>query len=264
MKVIVFSNSKLFLKVTNLTCNELDWTAINVCSKSSIDNLLAKQQINLLVIDCDAFRPINYNVLEYVKTLNKNTYCLIVETSIHEIDKDDLLAQISKQCMLHEIYFYQQFVKLFYHNYWNESEKKILQKEESTIDFSERKILYDNLYSVDENGIAIISDNTEETYENSIILGFGENNSQKIENETYNCAGLEPTSAKILEYLKSNINKPIAINTLSNHIWGEFNVLRRNAIYVYIRKIRLFLGDNLDCPTKLLKCGKGFYMLKCV
>ena len=262
MKVLVFSKSKLFIQVTNLTCNELECSVINICSKTSLDNLLTKQEINLLIIDCDVFRPINYNVLEYVKTLSPNTYCLVVETSIHEIDKDTLIAQISKQCMLQEIYFYQQFVKLFYSNYWNESEKKILQKESTTFCNDEYKTKYDNLYTVDENGIAIINDNIEDTYEDSVILGFGDNLPTETEKENDNYIGLEPISIKILEYLKANLNKPISITNLSIHIWGEFNILRRNAIYVYIRKIRLFIGDNLDTPTKLIKCGKGFYILK--
>ncbi len=258
MKVIVFSQSKLFIKVTNLTCNELDCIAINICNKTSLDNLLTNQEINLLIIDCDIFRPIKYNILEYIKTLSPNTYCLVVETSLHEIDKDTLLAQISKQCMLQEIYFYQQFVKLFYHNYWNETEKKILQKENSICDNNEQTINYNDLYTVDENGIAIIKENNPEAYEDSIVLGFGDN----FHTEVDNYRGLEPTSIKILEYLKANINKPISINNLSTHIWGEFNISKRNAIYVYIRKIRLFIGDNLDVPQKLIKCRKGFYVLK--
>ncbi|MBQ1983747.1 MAG: helix-turn-helix domain-containing protein, partial [Spirochaetaceae bacterium] len=90
-------------------------------------------------------------------------------------------------------------------------------------------------------------------------LGFGEKYQEKKQNEYI---GLDPTSIKIFEYLKSNINKPVSINSLSNHTWGECNIIKRNAIYVYIRKIRIYIGDNLDFPTKLIKCNKGFYTLR--
>ena len=109
---------------------ELDCSLVNVTTKEQVVNLLSNHKINLILIDCDTYRPINFNILEFIQNINKNTYCLIVETSIHEIDKDALLAQITKQCMLQEIYSYQLFVKHFYNNYLSETEKTILLKED--------------------------------------------------------------------------------------------------------------------------------------
>ena len=114
-----------------------------------------------------------------------------------------------------------QFVKLFYTHYWQESEKKISQQETNFQLFNENEyedddeiIDYDELFTVDENGIAIIKEKPAEYFENSIELGFGEKYQEKKQNEYI---GLDPTSIKIFEYLKSNINKPVSINSLSNH-----------------------------------------------
>ena len=164
---------------------------------------------------------------------------------------------------IQEIYFFQQFVKIFYNNYWKESEKKISQQindstpsQQSQI---ETKINYDELFSIDDNGIAIIKEKSSDYFSNSIELGFG----FKINDEEQSdYMGLEPVTIKIYKFLKNNLNKPISINTLCNYTWGECNISKRNAIYVYIRKIRIYIGDNLDCPTKLIKCNKGFYVLK--
>ena len=100
-------------------------------------------------------------------------------------------------------------------------------------------------------------------FTDSIVLGFGEEFSEKEEElESGAYMGLEPNCIKILEFLKANLNKPVSITSICNHIWGECNKLKKNAIYVYIRKIRMHLGDNLDIPTKLLKSAKGYYTLK--
>lgn len=262
MKVVVFSKSKHFINVTKITCFELDCLLFTVNQKDNLDHLLKNHDINLVIFDCDTFRPNNYNVLHYIQNLRKDTYCLVVETSLHEIDKDALLAQITKQCMLQEIYYYQQFVKQLYINYWNETEKKYLNKD---LILNEEKIInkinYEDLFTVDENGIAIIKEQNPSFFSDSIVLGFG--HETKVDNNL-NYSGLEPISIKIFEFLKENINKPVSISSLCNHIWGESSVIKRNAIYVYIRKIRIYLGDNLDFPTKLLKSIKGFYILKAV
>ena len=266
MKVITLSKSRHFINVANLTCMELDCSLVNVTTKEQVVNLLSNHKINLILIDCDTYRPINFNILEFIQNINKNTYCLIVETSIHEIDKDALLAQITKQCMLQEIYSYQLFVKHFYNNYLSETEKTILLKEDlsnNKKDNFENNINYDDLFTVDENGIAIIKDLAPEYFTDSIVLGFGEEFSEKEEElESGAYMGLEPNCIKILEFLKANLNKPVSITSICNHIWGECNKLKKNAIYVYIRKIRIHLGDNLDIPTKLLKSAKGYYTLK--
>ena len=266
MKVLAYSRSTLFLNVVKLTCSELDFCFVSTYQKERLNQYLENEDIDLVLIDCDTFRPEKYNIQEYIQNISKNTYCLIVETSIHEIDKDDLLGQITKQCLLQEMYNFQQFVKLFYSNYWQESEKKINQyitnyqvTNESVFEEEEENINYDELFTVDENGIAIIKEQPADYFENSIELGFGEKYQEKKTNEYI---GLDPTSIKIFEYLKSNINKPVSINSLSNHTWGECNIIKRNAIYVYIRKIRIYIGDNLDFPTKLIKCNKGFYTLR--
>jgi hypothetical protein len=266
MKVLAYSHSNLFINVTKITCSELDFLFVYTHQEETFEKLLKNQDINLVLIDCDTFRPEKYNIQEYILNISKHTYCLIVETSIHEIDKDDLLGQITKQCLLQEMYTFQQFVKLFYSNYWQESERKINQYitnyqeiNENPSDTEEEIINYDDLFTVDENGIAIIKEQPADYFENSIELGFG-TKTQKEEKNEY--LGLDPTSIKIFEYLKKNINKPVSINSLSNYTWGESNISKRNAIYVYIRKIRIFLGDNLDFPTKLIKCNKGFYTLK--
>lgn len=269
MKVVIFSKSSFFVNVAKITCSEVDWISVNIYDKSSLDDLLKNQQINLVIIDCDTFRPVSFNILEYIHNINKNTHCLVVETSIHEIDKDTLLAQISKQCMLQEIYFYQQFVKLFCTNYWNESEKKILQKEhiqKNILETEESIINYSNLHNANTNEIEFIKEQEQKYFPESITLGFlnevKENIVEKEILEDNSYEGLEPTSIKILEYFKSNINKPISIKSLCTYIWGENNILKRNAIYVYIRKIRIFLEDDLDIPKKLIKSRKGFYILK--
>ena len=266
MKVLSYSHSNLFLNVSKITCSELDFSFVSTCKKETFGQLLENQDIDLVLIDCDTFRPEKYNIQEYIQNISKNTYCLVVETTIHEIDKDDLLGQITRQCLLQEIYIFQQFVKLFYSNFWQESEKKISQfiTNCQTINENEYKddeeiINYDELFTVDENGIAIIKEQPADYFENSIELGFGTKYQEENEHEYI---GLDPTTIKIFEYLKSNINKPVSINSLSNHTWGECNISKRNAIYVYIRKIRIYLGDNLDFPTKLIKCNKGFYTLK--
>ncbi len=264
MKVLAYTRSNLFLNVAKLTCSELDFFIVTTHQKEIFDNLLQKQDINLVLIDCDTFRPEKYNIQEYIQNLSKNTYCLIIETSVHEIDKDALLAQITKQCMLQEMYIFQQFVKIFYNIYWKESEKKITQSIEEVYpdneeENNEEPINYDELFTVDENGIAIIKEKPADYFANSIVLGFG-NKTEEETKEQYK--GLEPTSIKIFEYLKDNLNKPVSINTLCNYTWGECSITKRNAIYVYIRKIRIFIGDNLDFPTKLIKSNKGFYVLK--
>jgi len=265
LKVITLSKSRHFINVANLTCMELDCSLVNVTTKEQVVNLLSNHKINLILIDCDTYRPINFNILEFIQNINKNTYCLIVETSIHEIDKDALLAQITKQCMLQEIYSYQLFVKHFYNNYLSETEKTILLKEDlsnNKKDNFENNINYDDLFTVDENGIAIIKDLSPEYFTDSIVLGFGEEFSEKEEElESGAYMGLEPNCIKILEFLKANLNKPVSITSICNHIWGECNKLKKNAIYVYIRKIRMHLGDNLDIPTKLLKSAKGYSMI---
>ena len=265
MKVLSYSHSNLFLNVSKITCSELDFSFVSTCQKETFNKILENQDIDLVLIDCDTFRPEKYNIQEYIQNISKNTYCLVVETSIHEIDKDDLLGQITKQCLLQEMYIFQQFVKLFYSNYWQESEKKIsqymtnYQPIDENNDDDDDIINYDELFTVDENGIAIIKEMPPEYFENSIELGFGTKYQEETKNEY---TGLDKTSIKIFEYLKSNINKPVSINSLSTHTWGECSISKRNAIYVYIRKIRIYLGDNLDFPTKLIKCNKGFYTLR--
>lgn len=263
MKILAYTHSTLFLNVAKLTCAELDFSLVTTFQKEILESYLQNQDINLVLIDCDTYRPENYNIQEYIQNISYRTYCLVVETSIHEIDKDALLAQISKQCLLQEIYFFQQFVKIFYTNYWKESEKKISQHLDNSIKPQEpeieNKINYEELFTVDENGIAIIKEKPSDYFTNSIELGFG---SKSKEEEQTEYIGLEPVSIKILKFLKNNINKPISIKTLCNHTWGECNISKRNAIYVYIRKIRIYIGDNLDFPTKLIKSNKGFYVLK--
>ena len=164
------------------------------------------------------------------------------------------------------MYIFQQFVKLFYSNFWQESEKKaskyIINNQvtnENNYEDDEEIINYDELFTVDENGIAIIKEQPADFFEDSIELGFG---TKYQEEEEHEYIGLDPTTIKIFEYLKNNINKPVSINSLSNHTWGECNINKRNAIYVYIRKIRIYLGDDLDFPRKLIKCNKGFYTLR--
>ena len=266
MKILAYTHSTLFLNVLKLTCSELDFSFNSTYQKEIFDKLLQNQDINLVLIDCDTFRPSKDNIQEYIQNISKKTYCLVVETSIHEIDKDDLIGQITKQCLLQEMYIFQQFVKLFYSNYWQESEKKASRyitnnqtTTENNFEDEEDCINYDELFTVDENGIAIIKEKPADYFENSIELGFGTKN-QEENNKKY--VGLDPTAIKIFEYLKSNKNKPVSISSISNHIWGECNINKRNAIYVYIRKIRKYLGDNLDLPTKLIKCNKGFYTLR--
>lgn len=266
MKVLSYSHSNLFLNVSKIACSELDFSFVSTYQKETFCKLLKNQDIDLVLIDCDTFRPEKYNIQEYIQNISKNTYCLVVETTIHEIDKDDLLGQITRQCLLQEIYIFQQFVKLFYTHYWQESEKKISQQETNFQLFNENEyedddeiIDYDELFTVDENGIAIIKEKPAEYFENSIELGFGTKHQEEVKNKYI---GLDPTTIKIFEYLKTNLNKPVSIKSLSTHTWGECNINKRNAIYVYIRKIRIYLGDNLDFPTKLIKCNKGFYTLK--
>ena len=263
MKILAYTHSTLFLNVTKLTCLELDYSLVTVFQKETLEKYLMNQDINLVLIDCDTFRPENYNIQEYIQNISKKTYCLVVETSLYEIDKDALLAQISKQCLLQEIYFFQQFVKIFYNNYWKESEKRISQQINNSILTEptevDSKINYDELFTVDENGIAIIKEKKPDYFTNSIELGFG---TKTEDNEQSEFIGLEPVTIKIFKFLKNNLNKPISIKTLCNYTWGECNITKRNAIYVYIRKIRIYIGDNLDFPTKLIKSNKGFYVLK--
>ena len=222
MKVVAFSNSNFFVKVCKLACTELDWNLTTICERSALDIILKNYSINLLIIDCDTFRPSSYNILEDVQNINKKTYCLVVETSLHEIDKDALMAQISKQCMLQEIYYFQQFVKVFCNNYWNESERKILQ--------NQQKINYDDFISFNENKISFIGEKYEEKFNTGLSFGFGEENISKL-TEQINYENLEPTAIKILEYLKENKNTPVSIKTICNYVWGECNILKRNAIY---------------------------------
>ena len=90
MKILAYTHSALFYNVSKLTCLELDYSLVTSFQKESLDIYLRNQDINLVLIDCDTFRPENFNILEYIQSISKKTYCLVVETTIHEIDKDAL------------------------------------------------------------------------------------------------------------------------------------------------------------------------------
>ena len=70
---------------------------------------------------------------------------------------------------------------------------------------------------------------------------------------------LDPNSKTLFEHFRKNPHKPIPIKELCKILWGEYNKIRRNAIYVYIRKLRVFLGDDIDKPQILKKVQKGYY-----
>ena len=85
---------------------ELDCSLVNVTTKEQVVNLLSNHKINLILIDCDTYRPINFNILEFIQNINKNTYCLSfgliflgVAIGIYALNKSDGFDQILRELM---------------------------------------------------------------------------------------------------------------------------------------------------------------------
>ena len=74
MKVLAYSHSNLFINVTKITCSELDFLFVYTHQKETFEKLLKNQDINLVLIDCDTFRPEKYNIQEHSFTKIKPYY----------------------------------------------------------------------------------------------------------------------------------------------------------------------------------------------
>ena len=237
--------------------------------------------IDLVLIDCDTFRPENFDILSHIHSIRKTTHCLVVEKSKHELDEQDLLCQISVQVMIQEIYNYRLFVKSFYQNFWNKNlsedenydffedeDDKISNEEMEEIDkkldeideFSMETdlgngITLNDLVKINEDGSVECKDTSNLDIPPSYTLGHPD----KV--KKYNCKELEPISRKLMLYFIENLKKELSIQDICVYMWKEYNQTRRNSLYVYIRRLRKFLDDDTTTPSKLVKTAKGCYKL---
>jgi len=68
------------------------------------------------------------------------------------------------------------------------------------------------------------------------------------------------TEYEILEYLFSNPDKIISRNDFEQHIWNLNNDHSSNIIDVYIKNLRLKLGDN-KCELIVTRRGRGYQII---
>ena len=280
MKVIVFSNKKLFLSIAQKTCDEFEYSFFRLEKITEMNEMLKIVDIDLVLIDCDTFRPEAFDILEHIHSIRKTTHCIIVERSKHELDVEDLLCQICVQVMIQDIYEYRLFVKSFCKNFWDraideevnpdwiEDEKPLSHEEIKSIDKELDEIdefpmnadlgggiTLNDLISVDENGIVSEKDTSHLNLPPSYTFGYPQ------KEKKYSCKELDPKSKKLLAYFIENKKKPIPIQMLCQHMWGEYTSSKRSSMYVYIHRLRLFLDDDTENPKKLIKTSKGCFQL---
>ena len=289
MKVIVFSNKKLFLSIARKTCDEFEHSFFCLEKITEMDEMLKIVDIDLVLLDCDTFRPESFDILSHIHFIRETAHCIVIECSKHELDEDDLLSQISVQVMIQEIYDYRHFVKTFCKNYWDRAideevnpdwieeekdedilhpRKSLTQTEIKDIDQTLEEIdefpmdadlgggiTLNDLISVDENGIVSAKDTSHLNLPPSYTLGHPD------KKKYYNSKELDPNSKKLLAYFISNKRTPIPIPTLCQYMWNEYTPARRNSLYVYIHRLRIFLDDDTNNPKKLVKTSKGCFQL---
>ena len=294
MKVLIFTTKPEFHLVAKNTITEFEYTFFTCQSIFEMNEILKTIDIDLVILDCETFRPEKFDFLTHVHSIRNTTHCLIVETSKHELDEETLLCQISVQVMLQEIYEYRQLVKSFCKNFWNrmidqevnpdycekvpdlpspyvpvqpakttleindsDIEKQLEEMDEFPMDKDlGGGITLNDLINVEENGTVSLKDTSHLDLPPSYTLGHPD------KKKRYNYKELDPTSKKLLAYFTQNKDIPIPIPTLCQYMWNEYSTTRRNSLYVYIRRLRLFMEDDLNDPQKLVKTQKGCYQLK--
>jgi DNA-binding response OmpR family regulator len=79
-------------------------------------------------------------------------------------------------------------------------------------------------------------------------------------NRTFRKIKFSTTEKQIVDLLQKN--ESISLETISYHLWNEYNEQHKKTLYGYIHNIRNRLNDNLKRPQKLVRLKNGMYQLK--
>src|SRR5574344_1756700 len=107
MQIVTLSTHSNFFEVISKTAKDFEYHNVQITNLDNIKEFISNMEADLIIVDCQDYHTFDLSCITEELTSIENLYVLLVESVKHELDQDCLLAQITKQVKLNEIYTYQ-------------------------------------------------------------------------------------------------------------------------------------------------------------